>query len=130
MMSIQLLLPFSSSEKGICHIDHDTLVTIFVGVHSVTWLVFSSDILRNQHRHSTYRHSFGVKKVIGTTLVVNSHIRTLRISLWFHPVHSQLVQFIWHFLKSVSNIGVKLNTSKFLFDFKVIDVFGKGVKRH
>ena len=130
MMPIQLLLPFSPSEKWIRHIDHDALVTIFVRVHSITWLVLSSDVLRNQHRHSSYRHSFGVKKMVGTALVVNSHVRTLRISLWLHPVHSQLVQFIRHLLKSVSNVWVKFDSSKFLFDFKIIDVFGQGVKRH
>ena len=119
MVPVQLLLSLAASEQWIRHIDYDALVTVVIVIVSIAWLMLTSDILRNQHRHSTNWHSLSVEQMVGAPLIVYSNIRTLWIALRINSIHCKIVQFVWHLLKIVPDIGVKGNSSGFLFDFEI-----------
>lgn len=106
-MSVNLLLPLSTRQKRVAHIYHYALVSKLIVTHLVTWLVLSSDQQADHDSHATQGNPLGVEEVVGSSVLVDRHIATLRITDWNVSVHISILQVVGHHWKSMPNVGVE-----------------------
>jgi hypothetical protein len=107
MVSEHLPMLLFATDSQLGSIDDNTFISKIESIRSILRLVFAPDENSDLFSHSTQIHAIGIEEMPDLPLMEDCYIGTLRISLGSASQQEFVLQVVWHFHWSLSNVWIE-----------------------